>query len=223
MNELACIGSPLPGHNPQIPECPICWEAFDPWQRSVTMTDCKHIFHVQCVSVWKSINPTCPICFLALSDRIVAVAPECAICLDDLFVPAKEVSVTSCHHRFHTDCLNLSCSVNSGCPYCEEPLSHGDVAPVKVDPLSPVSLEKCSLCIDVLDSRAALISTPCHHLFHRCCLAQFQTSECPLCQLTPEVEDAVFPNCLVPFDNRQSDGYKQVMEVMSEMVEKFCF
>ena len=219
MNELACIGGPLSGHQPQMPECPICMEVFDASQRTVTITECRHIFDAHCLSEWQSRSQRCPICSVTLSERTVAVAPECAICLDDLFTPEKEVSVTSCHHKFHTDCLNPSCSVEPGCPYCHQPLSQGDVTSVKVDPLSPVSLETCSVCIGALDHRAALISMPCHHLFHRGCLTQFQFSQCPLCTSKLLGEDFVFPGS---FDNRQSDGYQQVMDVMTEMVEKFC-
>lgn len=218
MNELACNGSPFFGHQ-KMPECPICLEVFDTSQRTVTITECQHIFDAHCLSIWQSLSQTCPICSVALSERTVAVAPECGICLDDLFFPEKEVSVTSCHHNFHTDCVNLSCSIEPGCPACHQPLSQGDVTSVKVDPLSPVSLETCSVCIDVLDHRAALMSMPCNHLFHRSCLTQFQFSQCPLCEAKLLGEEALLPGS---FDSRQSDGYKQAMEVMTEVVEKFC-
>ena len=219
MNELTCSASPLSGHPPQMPECPICLKVFDTSQRTVTTTECQHIFDATCLSTWLSLSQTCPICSVALSERTVAVAPECALCLDDLFFPEKEVSVTSCHHKFHTDCVNHSCSIELGCPDCHQPLSQGDITSVKADPLSPVSLEICSLCNDVLDHRAALMSMPCNRLFHRRCLTPFLSSQCPLCASKRLGEDYVFPGS---FDSRQTDGYKQVMDAMTELVEKFC-
>ena len=211
MNGSACPGNSLSGRLPQVPECPICLEAFDSSQRSVTVTDCRHIFDAQCLAVWQSYQPTCPICSTALPDRTVAVVPECAICLSELFAPPREVLLTRCQHRFHTQCLHDSLVISPDCPDCYAPLSGSAIVPVAVDPLTPISLEKCSMCMNVLDRRAELVSTACHHMFHRNCLVQMPNCECPLCH-EPDLSSC-----------EHSDGFQQSMEVMAEMVENIVF
>ena len=211
MNGSACPGNALSARLPQVPECPICMEAFDSSQRSVTVTDCRHIFDAHCLAVWQSHKPTCPICSTALPDRTITAVPECAICLSELFVPPREVSLTGCQHRFHTQCLHDSWVISPDCPDCHAPLSGSAIVPVAVDPLTPVSLEKCSMCMNVLDRRAELVSTACHHMFHRNCLAQMPGCECPLCH------ELDLSSC------EHSDGFQQSMEVVAEMVENFVF
>ena len=211
MNGPACPGNALSAHLPQVPECPICLEAFDFSQRSVTVTDCQHIFDTHCLAVWQSYKLTCPICSTSLPDRTITAEPECAICLSELFVPPREVSLTSCQHRFHTQCLHYSLVISPDCPDCRAPLSGSAIVPVAFDPLTPISLEKCSMCMNVLDRRAELVTAACQHMFHRICLAQMPGCECPMCH------ELDLSSC------GHLDCFQPSMEVMAEMVENFAF
>ncbi len=222
MNELTrTSGMPL-GQQPQYQPCR---RAFDSGLRSVTIPGCRLTLSVRIPSEAFLPSSDCPTLNKVSAERVVnhpASAGddrECAICLAALSAPPKEVSVTHCHHRFHTRCLNLSLSFNSGCPACKTPLSEQTIAPVNIDRSAPVNLENCSICMDVLDSRAAVVLTVCDCAFHYRCLMQWLTREsvCPSCHAVL-VEQTAPPEVA---DCEDSASFQQVMEVMDKILAEF--
>lgn len=65
---------PLPAHimptdGPEgglLPECVICYNGVDPWQRNYMITPCDHIFHRDCLTEWLNHKMECPVCRAAL-------------------------------------------------------------------------------------------------------------------------------------------------------------
>lgn len=47
----------------EIPECPICMEAFSGTKKLIVNTTCSHIYHKSCLQNWvERFNKTCPLC-----------------------------------------------------------------------------------------------------------------------------------------------------------------
>ncbi|KAH7307485.1 hypothetical protein KP509_22G061700 [Ceratopteris richardii] len=43
-------------------ECAVCLERFNDGDNGRMLPDCRHGFHVHCIDMWLSCNPTCPLC-----------------------------------------------------------------------------------------------------------------------------------------------------------------
>jgi len=65
---------------------------------------------------------------------------ECGICFEELYVPGNRgppVEITTCHHRFHRNCLQQVCQRNlliCGCPICRARFNFND----NLEDLSPL-------------------------------------------------------------------------------------
>ena len=51
---------PWPKSLPELPNCAICLGDLS-WEKKY-LSNCRHVFHYDCISTWIKKNPTCPIC-----------------------------------------------------------------------------------------------------------------------------------------------------------------
>jgi hypothetical protein len=81
-------------------DCSICWHGGGTTAHLVTLA-CNHSFHVECLSNWLRVNPTCPYCMrVAHLERLEDNAPL------RLF---EKINLTFNSER-HFGCLNFSCA-----------------------------------------------------------------------------------------------------------------
>jgi hypothetical protein len=60
------------------PRCTICQDDFEtesPSQPVLSLPPCNHRFHKECITGWLKLNGTCPVCRIALTEKIVIQEP----------------------------------------------------------------------------------------------------------------------------------------------------
>ena len=81
---------------------------------------------------------------------------ECGICFEELYVPVNEIrgspiEITTCHHRFHRNCLQQVCAnnlINCNCPICRRRFNFN----TNLEDLSPLVAER----LVALDAESAV-------------------------------------------------------------------
>jgi len=68
--KLGKINLNLPDDFDSKKECTICYDNFEE-KRNIYLTECNHVFHVECLEEWKKFNQNCPCPNCRLSDVFV--------------------------------------------------------------------------------------------------------------------------------------------------------
>ena len=182
--------------------CSICSTAFDPKPDLVT-TSCQHTFHRTCAKnrVEEKNKSDCRICQKpsalaeALGPNEPIIEDECIIC-EKVFKLEEDVLITSCRHTFHRACAEnrLNKTNKSDCRVCQRPAALADA----LLPNQPTVERECLICEEPLNH---LVTTSCHHTFHRACarnrLDEEKQTDCHVCHKDAALANALRGNTIV--------------------------
>lgn len=112
----------------------------------------------------------CPICLLALEK-------------------SHTIKLEECLHSYHINCIDKWFKSNKSCPLCrartdKETLESGTIT-INVS-------NKCTICLDNLNSKQHFIIEECWHKFHIDCLQKFGCNQCPLCGKEFDLNTVIF-------------------------------
>lgn len=119
---------------------------------------------------------------------------ECSIC-EEQFNDNDDLVTTTCNHKFHRTCAEkrVKNRNKSDCRVCKQPSA-------LVDALRPNETnirDRCSICKEAFNPKLELVTTSCHHTFHRTCaknrLEKRNKSDCRVCKQPSALADALLP------------------------------
>uniref|UniRef100_A0A7C8ZD05 RING-type E3 ubiquitin transferase n=1 Tax=Opuntia streptacantha TaxID=393608 RepID=A0A7C8ZD05_OPUST len=90
-------------------ECVVCLSTLEEDDLARRLPNCNHVFHAECIDTWLTAQPTCPICRIEITPRLVPLEREPPTRGGD----DVEVVVMAAAANSEVDC-NVSCKINNG-------------------------------------------------------------------------------------------------------------
>ncbi|KAH7307484.1 hypothetical protein KP509_22G061600 [Ceratopteris richardii] len=158
-------------------ECAVCLNQFDDGEQGRMLPDCHHSFHIECIDMWLSSHPTCPLCRTEIRSNVPISLPNTQILSSsDEHRGGEEAVQPSAVH----DGTSINCYDPSGSNVVEEGSSS---IPSRLEntPSVTVFKQSCGCAHDQPSSSLA-----CGYDQRRRCLAhitiEIPASECQILQ-----------------------------------------